>query len=72
MYVQHLGTSRSRSTVRLSGVNGGSAKPRDDGRLIRQWCPSSEEFDEHHENRENRGTPPKHPRHARAPETLLN
>ncbi|MBI4450060.1 hypothetical protein HY634_03305 [Candidatus Uhrbacteria bacterium] len=70
MYVQHLGTSRSRSgTARLSGVNGGSAKPRDDGNLIRQWCPSPEEFDGRHENR---GTPPTHPRHARAPETLLN
>ncbi|MDP3771161.1 MAG: hypothetical protein Q8R16_02595, partial [bacterium] len=72
MDVQHLGTSRSRSsTVKLSGNNGGMAKPRDDGKLIRQWCPSPEEFDEHHENR---GTPPKHPRHARAPEpeTLLN
>lgn len=70
MYVQHSGTMRTRAsapTRDFSGVNGGSAKPFDDGTLIRQWCPAASDF--FSERREDRIP---HTADHRAPDTLLN
>lgn len=73
MNVQHSGPGRARAstpTRELSGVNGGSAKPFDDGKLIRQWCPAGSDFTERREDR----IPPTTDHRARtpAPDTLLN
>lgn len=72
MYAEHVGhQTRGAPIAGFSGANGGNAKPRDDGRLIRQWCPSPTDFGD---NLEDRGTPPTESRHARMPEpaALLN